>query len=150
MYLRKLYFWYHSGLYSMQERSYLDKFAIVSIWFRMGLTQISTQEYKDFHLDIPTKYQYLTGCTILRPTGRFFDTIINLDYCYHAFTYMPYLGVHHAMWSFAHGRRNLQHVGWQRLEFGGYKILLFLNTWTHWWSISLCASRTPELYNCIM
>ena len=64
----------------MQDRLYLNKFVIVSIWFRMGLTQISTQVYKDFHLDIPTKYQYLTGSTILRPTGRFFDTIINLDY----------------------------------------------------------------------
>ena len=32
------------------------------------------------HLDIPTKYQYLTGVTILIPTGRFFDTIIDVDY----------------------------------------------------------------------
>ena len=31
------------------------------------------------HLDIPTKYQYLTGITILIPTDGFFDTIIDYD-----------------------------------------------------------------------
>jgi hypothetical protein len=32
------------------------------------------------HLDIFTKYQYLTGITILIPMGRFFDTMIEVDY----------------------------------------------------------------------
>jgi hypothetical protein len=32
------------------------------------------------HLDIPTKYQYRSGITILIPLGRFFDTIIHVDY----------------------------------------------------------------------
>ena len=32
------------------------------------------------HLDLLTKYQYLTGITILIPMGRFFDTMIEVDY----------------------------------------------------------------------
>ena len=39
------------------------------------------------HLDIPTKYQYLTGTLILVSMGRFFDTMIDVDYSYHANTY---------------------------------------------------------------
>jgi hypothetical protein len=38
------------------------------------------------HLDIPTKYQCLIGITILIPTGRFFDSIIDVHYGCHAFT----------------------------------------------------------------
>jgi hypothetical protein len=30
------------------------------------------------HLDIRTKYQYLTGITTVIPIGRLFDTIINV------------------------------------------------------------------------
>ena len=30
-------------------------------------------------LDIPTKYQYLIGITILIPMARFFDTITDID-----------------------------------------------------------------------
>jgi hypothetical protein len=33
-----------------------------------------------FHLDIPTKYQYLTGISIMIPKGRIFDTIIGVDF----------------------------------------------------------------------
>ena len=33
------------------------------------------------------KYQYLIGVTILIPTGRFFDAIIEVEYLYHTFTY---------------------------------------------------------------
>ena len=33
-----------------------------------------------FYLDIPTKYQYSTGTTIFILMGRFFDTIIDVDY----------------------------------------------------------------------
>jgi hypothetical protein len=32
------------------------------------------------YLDILIKYQYLTGITILLPTGKFFDTIIVVHY----------------------------------------------------------------------
>jgi hypothetical protein len=32
------------------------------------------------HLDIRTKYQYLTGITTVIPIGRLFDTIINVGY----------------------------------------------------------------------
>ena len=35
-----------------------------------------------YHLDIPTKYQYFTGITILITTGRLLDTIIDVDYSY--------------------------------------------------------------------
>jgi hypothetical protein len=31
------------------------------------------------HLDIPTKYQFLSGITNLTPMGRFFDTTIHVD-----------------------------------------------------------------------
>ena len=41
------------------------------------------------HLDIPPKYQYLTGITILIPRSRFFDTILEINYWYHAFTFIP-------------------------------------------------------------
>ena len=33
-----------------------------------------------FHLDIPTKYQYLCGIIVLIPMGRFFDIITDFDY----------------------------------------------------------------------
>ena len=41
------------------------------------------------HLEIPTKHQYLTAITILIRMGRFFDTIINVNSLYDAFTYIP-------------------------------------------------------------
>ena len=47
----------------MQGISYPGKIALVSIWSRMVLTQIITQVYKDSHLEIRTKYEYLTGIT---------------------------------------------------------------------------------------
>ena len=43
------------------------KSPLVSRWFRMILTQIITWVHKDSHLDLPTKYQYLTGISILIP-----------------------------------------------------------------------------------
>ena len=39
--------WYHSSLYTMQELSYLCRFTLVSICYRMLLTQIITRVYKD-------------------------------------------------------------------------------------------------------
>ena len=44
----------------------------------MVLTQTITWVYKDSHLDRPTKYQYLTGMTILIPVDRIFNTIMML------------------------------------------------------------------------
>ena len=38
------------------------------------------------HLEAPTEYQYLTGITKLIPTGRFFDTIIDVGHRFHACT----------------------------------------------------------------
>jgi hypothetical protein len=41
------------------------------------------------HLDIPTKYQYLTGITILIHMSRFTDTILDVDNkypCIHLYT----------------------------------------------------------------
>jgi hypothetical protein len=59
----------------------IGKIAQLAICFRMILTQIVTHVYKKIpHLDIPTRYQYYTGITILIPTGGFFDTIIYVDY----------------------------------------------------------------------
>ena len=34
------------------------------------------------HLEIPSKYQYLTGIPILILMGRFYDTILDIDYSY--------------------------------------------------------------------
>ena len=67
----------------MQKLLYVGKIVLVSICFRMLLTQVKTP-----YLEISSKYQYLTGITILIPMGRFFDTIIDVDYCYHALTYV--------------------------------------------------------------
>ena len=50
---------------------------------------LQTPVYQDLTFDIPTKYEYLTRITILIPTGRFFATTIDIDYWYHAFTYIP-------------------------------------------------------------
>jgi len=47
----------------MREFSFLGKITIVSIWFRMVSTQRITWVKYFFHLDIPTKYQYLIGIT---------------------------------------------------------------------------------------
>lgn len=38
---------YHLGLYTMQETWYLGKLVLVSMWFRMKLTQMITWAHKD-------------------------------------------------------------------------------------------------------
>ena len=76
-------FGYHSGLDSMHGKS-----ALVSIWFRMVLTQTITWFTKILSPWHHTKYQFLSGITILICTGRFFDTMIGVDYWYDAFTYI--------------------------------------------------------------
>ena len=61
----------------MQEPSYVGTIALVSIWFRMELTQIITWVYKGFsHLDIPIDS---TDITILIAMGRFLDTLIDAN-----------------------------------------------------------------------
>ena len=67
----------------MQEPSFLGKIILVSIQFRMDLTQ--TRAYKDFlTLTCPPKYHCLCDITILIPTSKFFDTIVDVDYLIHA------------------------------------------------------------------
>ena len=64
----------------MQEPLYLSNLALVAIWFRMALTQISIYMCSRFFpLDIPIKHQYLTDTTILISTGRLFDTVLGVD-----------------------------------------------------------------------
>ena len=44
-------------------------------------SQTIAQAYKNFlHLEIPTNYQYLTGTINVIPTGRLFDTNVDVDY----------------------------------------------------------------------
>ena len=70
---------YHLILHTMQEPSYLDKIAQVSVWFRMVLAQIWTWIYKDsLHLDIPTQCQFLTGITIWYPRIGFLIPLLML------------------------------------------------------------------------
>ena len=65
----------------MLELSCLGKIALVSIC--MASIQTITWVY------ICTKYQYVTGISILIPMGSFVDTIVEVDYWYYAFTYIP-------------------------------------------------------------
>ena len=72
-------FGYHLGLDTMQEPPNLGKVPQYRYGFRMLLTQIiSIQRFS--HLEIPTKHQDLTGITILTTMGRFFESIIIVDY----------------------------------------------------------------------
>ena len=65
----------------MQERSYLDKSAQISVGFRRLLTLIITWVYKDsLTLTYPPNINILIDITIQIPTSKFFDTIIDDDY----------------------------------------------------------------------
>ena len=56
----------------MQGPLYPSKIILV----QMASTQIITKVHKRFfHLDTPTKYQYMTSITMLIPMGRFFDSM---------------------------------------------------------------------------
>ena len=62
----------------MQEPSYLGKIAPD---IKMVLNSIDPNNNSGTqHLDIPTKYQYLTGSTILIPKGTFVDSIVDVNY----------------------------------------------------------------------
>ena len=88
------FFWYQSGMDILMVicRSgytpwYLGKISMVSIWFRMVLTQIITQIYKD-SFDVPTKYQYLWYYHFDTHGYVLWCHFNDVDYWYHAFTYM--------------------------------------------------------------
>lgn len=63
----------------MQGPSYLGNIFLVSIRFRMVLTELITQTYKNSFT--------LIAITNLKPMGRFFYPIINVNNRYHTFTY---------------------------------------------------------------
>lgn len=46
-----------------------------------------THVYKDLHVEMPTKYQYLDGTTILTLVYGFFDIIIDIVYWCYVVTY---------------------------------------------------------------
>lgn len=62
-----------------------------TVWFRIVSTQIISPVYKNSLTFIfVTKYQHLTGITILISMAtRSFDTIIDVGKYYHAFHYIP-------------------------------------------------------------
>jgi hypothetical protein len=65
----------------MQEPSYLGTIAPDIEMVLSGIdpnTNSGTQRFS--HLDIPTKYQYLTAITISIPKGRFIDSIVDVNY----------------------------------------------------------------------
>jgi hypothetical protein len=59
-------------------------------WFRMVLTQNHNSTIQRvFHFHRLTKHQYSTCITTWIPMGKFLDTLIDVDYWYHAtVTYM--------------------------------------------------------------
>jgi len=56
----------------MSEPSYLCKVPVVIKSDDSGIRRSS-------HLHIPSKYEYLTGIASWIPTGRFLDTIVDVD-----------------------------------------------------------------------
>lgn len=78
-------------LHTMQGPSCPSKITLVSIWIRVVLTKtISRVNENSLTLTyIPTQYQHLTDIIIMIPMGRFFNTIMELGYWYHAVTYVP-------------------------------------------------------------
>ena len=79
-----MYFRDHLGLCTILKPSYLGSIVLVSVWCRMGSVDPNKNSgvHRFSELHIPTKYQYLTGITILIPMGRFFHSIIDVDYLY--------------------------------------------------------------------
>ena len=74
----------------MQESSYQRKVVLISIWFRMVLTQTITWVYKD-SLTLTHTHQLskkLTGITLLIPVGSLM-LLLTLIVDSHAFTYIP-------------------------------------------------------------
>ena len=81
-------FQYHSCLYNMQDPPYRGKIAQISIWFRMVNTQIIPWVYNDFLiLRYPPNINIRLVLQFWYTQIGFFDTIIDLDYWYHAFVY---------------------------------------------------------------
>lgn len=90
MFDKKICFWYHICLCTVDVLSCLGIIAVVSMRFIMVLTKSKNSIIQsNFHFDVPTKHQYLIDITILIPTYRIFDTIIHIDYwysCLHLYT----------------------------------------------------------------
>ena len=86
-----LCFWSYLEPYIMQEPSNLDIFTLISIWFRMVLTQTTPPVDKDY-LTLTYSPNINTWVVLhqnLIPIGRLFDTIIYVDYSYNAFANKP-------------------------------------------------------------
>ena len=63
------------------KSSYLDKNCPSISMFCNGIDPNTNSGIQRFlHLQIPTKYQYLSGITIFIPMVRLFDTIIDVGY----------------------------------------------------------------------
>ena len=93
--------WYHSGLYTMQELSYLCRFTLVSIWFRMVLTQIITWVYKD---SLILTYPPNINIWWVRLWYHY------IDYWYHAFTYIlvqHWVDTKNILYGFVRGQHHL-------------------------------------------
>lgn len=88
-----LIWWYscfrYHGIYAPCKNLhsiYLGSIGLVPIWSRMVPTQIVTRVYNFFlMLTYPWNINISNGITI---HGRFFDTIVEVDYWYHGFTYI--------------------------------------------------------------
>ena len=63
-------------------RTFIPRYNLPSInTAESGIDPNNNSSYQRYsHLEIPTKYHNLTGITILLPTGRSFDTIIEIYY----------------------------------------------------------------------
>ena len=82
-------FQYHSGLCTIQESSHLGNIFLVSIWFRMVLTQIITWIYIDsFIMRYPPNINIWLVLQFWYQSSMFSDTIIDIDYWHHVFTYI--------------------------------------------------------------
>ena len=61
--------------------NHTKSFISMSIHHSINMVLTSIDHVQRFsHLDIPTKYHYLTSIKILIATSKFFDTIIDVDY----------------------------------------------------------------------
>lgn len=64
----------------MQEPSHLVKICLCVNMIHNGIDpnmDLGVQRFS--HLEVPIKYQYLIGCTMLILTWRFFDSITSVD-----------------------------------------------------------------------
>ena len=87
-------FWYHLGLYTMQEPQYLGKITLVLIWFKMVLIQIITHVNRDsLNLDGPIKYQHLIVLQCLYHIGSLIPLLMLTIATTHSPIYQSNIGV---------------------------------------------------------